>query len=82
MRDINLTAIAALGLGGLGQLPSDLMQPTGSSDGSGKVRKAVERLAIGTMCASCDEEIPPGRPGRKCKKCRNQGEVSTSEIRT
>lgn len=24
-----------------------------------------------TNCAQCGKDIPPGKPGRKCKDCRN-----------
>jgi len=36
------------------------------------VRKIDPGEYARTHCCSCNTDIPPGRPGRKCKDCRKE----------
>ena len=38
-----------------------------------KEQKRLTRRARATTCFGCGAEIPPGRPGRECKDCREGG---------
>jgi len=38
------------------------------------IGRSVFESNQGYSCVECDDEIPPGRDGRRCKPCRNKSE--------
>lgn len=43
------------------------------------VAEAIVRLYSRTTCSACGAEIPPGKPGRKCKACREKPPVPNTQ---